>query len=289
MTKISLSAARHLLDLANGETVNHGSFTGKSKTIVSQLIKDGVLDYIPVGKQQRKLFCPKPHNLHQYLHHKFEITSLESYITYLQSKQISRGDAVLATADSKFKKTTIFSGFLVNAYHYLPCALHDQPFLIAPKDGTYTFIHQYQNFRVPNDVTIVGIENYENFRDIDRQHQLFPNIRPLFVWRYLNSNAIADWVKSIPNPYLHFGDYDPKGLQIYCAEFRQKIGPEKCGLLIPDNLDELVFQYSEKDLYLRQQNLIDHLISQNIDEVNQVLHILQKHKKGLAQEALIQA
>ena len=51
--------------------------------------------------------------------------------------------------------------------------MQSKPFTIAPPEGSFVFIADYENFEIPQNVIVVGIENMENFRYIRRQKKLF--------------------------------------------------------------------------------------------------------------------
>jgi hypothetical protein len=284
--KITLSFARLLRSLLNCD-LNAADFSASNKKLLAKFLDDNVLDYRLIGKQQRKVFCPDISNLYKYLHNKFEIPSLDGYIDFLEKEDTQRSDAVRAVADTKFRHAKVFTGFLVNSYDKIMCELHKQTFLITPAAGAFTFITSYRDFQIPVDVTVVVVEGHENFREIARQKYLFDGLTPLFVWRYQNSTAIAEWLKSIPNPYLHFGDFDPKGIHIYLTEFKKKIPAARGQFLIPANLEALFTQHGEKALYEKQKKYIPALHVSNQPELAPLIDMIVKHKKGLAQEILI--
>jgi hypothetical protein len=95
-------------------------------------------------------------------------------------------------------------------------------------------------FRLPNTI-IVGIENAECFASIDKLRYLLPGIHPLFVCRYPQGQGkdLIKWLQSIPNSYLHMGDYDFAGINIYHQEFKKHLG-DWATFFIPDNIDWLL-------------------------------------------------
>jgi hypothetical protein len=285
-TKLTLSFARLLRSLLNGD-INAADFSSSNKKLLARFLEDNVLDYRLIGKQQRKVFCPDADNLSKYLHNKFEIPSLEGYIEFLEKADVQRSDAVRAVADTKFRKTKVFAGFLLNCYDEIMCELHQKPFLIRPVVGAFTFISAYQHFRIPKDVTIIIVEGHENFREIARQKYLFEGLKPLFVWRYQNSTAIAKWMNSISNSYIHFGDFDPKGIHIYLSEFKNKIQGNRGQYLIPPDVESLLIHHGEKELFEKQKKYMPLVRVVSQPGLSLLLDIIIKHKKGLAQEILI--
>ena len=284
---ISISFARLLNELINGEELTRGSFKGGNGKLLEKFMSDGVLDYKPVGTQRKIIYCTNILNLNTYLHHKFEIPSLKIYIDFLQKEETERSEAVIAASDSKIRNVKVFEGFLINTYENMKGVLRGEEIDLRPSQGSFIFISDYKDFIVPTDVTIIGVEGYENFKYINRQKYLFEGMKPLFVWRYQNSSSIANWLNLISNSYLHFGDFDPKGIHIYISEFRNKISPERCGFLVPSGIEELIFKHGEKKLYETQMEYLKNFNFDQYPEIVSLMRILRKLKKGLAQEVLI--
>lgn len=67
------------------------------------------------------------------------------------------------------------------------------------------------------------IEDPSNFRHLQKQRKLFGDIHPLFVSRCPQSKDLIKWLQTIPNRYLHFGDFDFAGLNIYINEFKKHL------------------------------------------------------------------
>ena len=150
----------------------------------------------------------------------FGIESLENYVEDLNREDLSRADAIEISSNSKVKSIRTFKGFLVNCFQPVESNLNETVDY-SPQEGTFTFIYDFENFTPSDNITIVGIENPENFRHIQKQKKLFENIQPLFVSRYPQSKDLVKWLQTIPNNYLHFGDFDFAGLNIYINEFKK--------------------------------------------------------------------
>ncbi|MEO6707066.1 MAG: hypothetical protein ABIN04_14590 [Ginsengibacter sp.] len=124
--------------------------------------------------------------------------------------------------------------------------LNNERIIIEPKEGTFTFIYDYANFIPFNDITIIGIENPENLRHIQKQQKLFKNFRPLFVSRYPQNKDLIRWLVSIDNNYLHFGDFDFAGLNIYWNEYKKHLR-ERASFFLPGNIEELLLKNGNRD------------------------------------------
>jgi len=280
--KLALNIAEKLLQLVEGQKIP----ASKMKyDIVQDLMAEGII-YRP-GKVNSIIQLTDKQQLELYLKNHYEINDLRSYIEAVKNVEATRADLVAVAADSKVKVVRTFKGFLVNSYETINTTLNGEAHIIFPTIGTFNFIYDFEGFIPAPDVTIVGIENPENFRHIEKQQYLFQDIKPLFVSRYPQNQSkdLIKWLQSIPNNYLHFGDFDFAGIGIYLNEFQKYIG-ERANFFVPNNIEELIVNLGSKKRYDVQKINFD---SQQINE-NKVLNlmgIIHKNKKGLDQEGLI--
>ena len=162
------------------------------------------------------------------------------------------------------------------------CRLQGSLTMIQPQEGTFTFIYDYEGFLPNKNVTIVGIENPENFRNIQKHKKLFTNIQPLFVSRYPQSKDLVKWLQTIPNPYLHFGDFDFAGLNIYINEFKRYL-QDKASFFLPDDIERILSTKGNRDNYNNQTIQFDRSKIQE-EKVLTLLGLIENYKKGLEQE-----
>ena len=218
----------------------------------------------------------------------------------------TRAQLVEAFGDSKIRAIRSCPGFPVNVYRPLSVELGpaDQSgkrprILLGPVEGAFTFISDWQNFRIPADVLVVGVENMENFRKVSRQRHLFEGYATpiLFVSRYPQSGDLVAWLKSIPNRYLHFGDFDLAGISIFLTEFRIPIDgtPDSGGrteFFIPDGIEELLEKGSPEryqDQVERFQTLLERLLSlaPHDTRLHHLVSLIHTHRRGYDQEGLL--
>ena len=282
MSKVPLALAEKLLLLLEGESIPASKL---KYTIVDELLAEGIL-YKP-GKLKSTIQLVDQQQLQLYLQNYYAISDLNLYVETLKKEEYSRADLVTISADSKLRNVRTFKGFLVNCNRPISTKLNDELFIIHPQEGSFQFIYDFEKFVPDADVTIVGIENPENFRHITKQQYLFKDIQPLFVSRYPQNQSqdMIKWLQSIPNNYLHFGDFDLAGIGIYINEYKQKLD-YKSSLFIPDNIDYLLSTYGNKSRYDEQKaNFEISLIEEQ--ELLQLIKLIHQHKKGLDQELLI--
>ena len=256
--------------------------------VVQNLIDDGIIIEYRQGRTKTSLSLPQPQQLYDFLHNHYGIGSLQEYIYTCKKEGNTRADLVLASSDSKIRQVRTFKGFLVNTYQPISATLNGKPIIISPTEGIYTFISDFESFVPAPEVTILGIENPENFRHIARQQYLFEGLNPMFVSRYPQSQSrdLISWLQSIPNPYLHFGDYDYAGIGIYLNEYKKHLG-SRASILIPKNLESLIAQYGNRERYDIQKRNFD-TTSITEPEILKLIALLDTHKKGLDQEVFVE-
>ena len=252
---------------------------------VEKMLQDGVLEKRISGKSKSVIFISNPAALQSYLHNHFGVGSLEKYIATYNDTGITRSGAVGISGNSKLKTIRSFKGFLVNSYEPVEAVLNGVAIIIHPTPGSYTFISDYEIFLPDPSIIVVGIENPENFREVQRQRYLFENIKPLFISRYPQSNDAVKWLQNIPNRYLHFGDLDFSGINIFLHEYKKWLN-ERASFFIPPNTSEMLRIYGNRQLYNRQLSLAPDsaLLDENIKALISLLH---QHKMVLEQEIFI--
>ena len=225
--KSTAAQTEKLLRLAKGETLpasmlKDGQF--------EQMVSDGML--IAVTRGSRKSYRARDErSLRSYIAAHFGIRDLEQHHELLREGEAARAEQVRITGDSKAVAHRTFCGFMVNCYDPIPVALAGKSFELLPEEGTFVFIYDFKTFSIPGDIVVVGVENAENFRYIVKQRHLFESTlskdtKLLFVSRYpqQQSRDLMEWLASIPNRYIHFGDLDLAGVHIYLSEYYIHLG-----------------------------------------------------------------
>jgi hypothetical protein len=254
-------------------------------TLANSMIEDGVVTKIQQGKTKAELFVQDVEALFNYLRNLYAINDLAAYVEQYELVQ-ARSESVMLSGNSKLKNTRTFTGFPVNTYTPVTAILNGHTFVITPQVGSSLFIHDFTGFQIPADITVVGIENPENFRCIHKQQYLFDRIQPLFVSRYPQSGDLVQWLLSIDNKYLHFGDLDFAGINIFANEYYQHLG-NRASFFIPPRVQELLPRFGNRDLYNQQLlKAKDPMISSGI---TQLISLIHQHRKGLEQEIFINA
>lgn len=283
--KITIALIDKLIRLRDGETLPASLLKGEW---VEELVRDGVL-ISTSHRSRRTLFAPNANALCKALVAVDErFTDLEFLRATLSSENALRSQQASSSGNSKLVMVRSCPGFPVNSYEPIGCMLNGREFVVNPEEGSFVFVADWQEFKIPEDVIVVGIENMENFRMIRQQRELFVQTigsRPLlFVSRYPQSTDLRSWLQTLPNRYIHFGDFDLAGINIFLTEFNAFLG-NRSSFLIPSDIEERLAKGSIErynDQYQKYKSL-----NTNIQEIQHLIDTINKCHRCYDQEGYI--
>lgn len=204
----------------------------------------------------------------------------------------TRSEQAADTGNSKLVKVRSCPGFPVNSYESIMCSLRSTEYVVNPPEGSFMFIDDWQSFAIPEDVVVVGIENMENFRMIRRQRLFFEHYlkshslssKVLFVSRYPQSTDLRNWLVSIPNLYIHYGDFDLAGIHIFLSEFHRYLGV-RSSFLVPDDIESRIAKGSA--IRYNEQYGRYHSLRCEIPNLQSLIDLINKYHRGYDQEGYI--
>ena len=270
--------------LMAGEQVAGSKLNGN---LLSELIAEELL--LVIARGSRKSYRARDiEALKRYL-----IDKDESFRMLEANAADSRASMAAETGNSKLVSVRSCPGFPINSYEPIECSLHGKPFMVNPQEGSFLFVTDWETFVIPEEVIVMGIENMENFGMIRQQRSFFEDYlkahgmsgKILFVSRYPQSLDLRKWLTSIPNHYIHFGDYDLAGINIFLSEFQQYIGKDRSSFLIPDDI-ELRLKSGSKSRYDEQYNRFKDMKSDS-QEIQHLIELIHQERKGYDQEGYI--
>lgn len=270
--------------LMAGEQVAGSKLNGN---LLSELMAEGLL--LVIARGSRKSYRARDiEALKRYL-----IDKDESFRMLEANTADSRASMAAETGNSKLVSVRSCPGFPINSYEPIECSLHGKPFMVNPQEGSFLFVTDWETFVIPEEVIVMGIENMENFRMIRQQRSFFEDYlkvhgmsgKILFMSRYPQSLDLRKWLTSIPNHYIHFGDYDLAGINIFLSEFQQYIGKDRSSFLIPDDI-ELRLKSGSKSRYDEQYNRFKDMKSDS-QEIQHLIELIHQERKGYDQEGYI--
>lgn len=280
--ELSISFLRCLNRLSQGEELKASDIS--SKSILKKFIDDGLIKERMLSKHRRVYHCPNSQGLSNYLEAQYDILSLESYLHQKESRESDGVQSLEATKSTKSFRERSLQGFFIKAFD--TSVFVDQEEIQPTPDGVELFIHQPEKLKLSPNTLVVGVENPECFVKFKQLRQLFPQKELLVIMRYMSISP-NKWLETIPNSYLHFGDFDPAGISIYIHEYRNKLGSDRCGFFIPDNMEDMLKQFGSTLLYDRQHHQIKTIVPNNYPEIKALIGVMNKYRKGLEQERLL--
>ena len=283
--KITIALINKLLRLRDGDTLPTSQLKGEW---VEEMVRDGVL-ISTSHRSRRTLFAPDADALCKALVSIDErFTDMELLRETLLSEDASRSEQTSATGNSKLVMVRSCPGFPVNSYEQIPCMLNGHEFVVNPAEGSFLFVADWQSFFIPEDMIVIGIENMENFRMIRQQRSFFEQSfglqRLLFVSRYPQSTDLRSWLQTIPNRYVHFGDFDLAGINIFLTEFYKHLG-SRATFFIPQDIEGRLSNGSTERYNVQYQKFKN--ITTNVPEVQQLIGIINKYHRCYDQEGYI--
>ena len=276
--RISKTTVILLKSLVNGESVASSALP---KHIVETLCSEGFLTVRTQGSR-RSFSAIDTKALRNYLSAKY------GNLDGGDDNYHTRAQQAFVSGNSKQVYVRSCPGFPVNSYEPIGCILNGCEFVVAPQEGSFIFVADWKTFVVPEDIVIVGIENMENFRMIRQQRELFEstigNKRLLFVSRYPQSTDLRMWLQTIPNPYIHFGDFDLAGIYIFLTEFYPYLGI-RGSFFIPTDIEERLKNSSIERYNLQYPRF--HGIETDIVSLQNLIDTINRHHRCYDQEGYI--
>lgn len=282
--KLPLVIAEKLQQLSRGEMLQSSKL---NFPVIAELLSEGIL-YKP-NKINDLVQVIDGEELDAFLNKKFSISNLDLYIETLRQGDVLPTRLHSQPLDPEVKSKRMFKGFLVNCYEPISTTLNGKNFIIYPVEGTFRFIYDFENFTPDPSVTIVGVENPVNFRYVEKQKDLFKSIKPMFVCSFSQSpdSDITKWLMTVPNTYLHFGDFNFEGIGCYLNQFKAQLG-DRATFYIPKNIESILKTYGSRNLY-DVQKLNFQIASIDQDSILKLIELIHHYKKGLDQAFLIKS
>jgi len=289
---ITVALIDKLLRLRNSESLPSSSLRGEW---VEELLRDGVLVSRSHGSR-RVLMASQPLALERALASVDERLGDLERMRVLLTDETSRASMAAESGNSKLVSVRSCPGFMVNSYEDIPCKLNGADFVVNPVEGSMLFIADWEHFEIPEDVIVVGIENMENFRKVRQQRVFFEReigccyscensySKLLFVSRYPQSTDLRQWLSRIPNRYIHFGDFDLAGINIFLTEFHQYIG-DRASFLIPSDIEHRL-QNGSVERYNNQYVRLKDLHS-DMMELQSLIEMINRYRRAYDQEGYI--
>jgi len=282
--KINKKDFLNIKTLLKDRTITEGKFSNKE--IVSQLKLNGSVEdgkktpkirYINLLKEENVFLFFK--NNSYYIDSKDEI---DIYIEEILDSKPSRDKVQKWHNSSKAKDSKSLKGLYISSLNPIDIKLNDKVVKIIPNNGLGYFLFYTQKIELFESTIIVGIENYQVVWFAKKYKQFFENDNILFV---VINPYMLEWIGSLENEYIHFGDYDLAGINIYLNKIVPKFKKsQKYSMFIPENIEHLIKEYGDYELYEKQKQYKD-LITED-SKINDLVKNIRTNKKSIEQEGL---
>ena len=281
-----------LAALRSGETVPFSRFP---EDWAEEMLAEGCLSSIVHGSRKS-----------------LKVRSLRAFDVFLRSKNLqpeqldetlevlsepkTRAAQVQMLGDSKAIAVRSCPGFPVNVIAPLSVRLGERKLLLCPCPGSFLYISDFLDLWIPRDAIVVGVENMENFRLPERQTEVWNQIRDqygdggvppvLLVSRYPQSKDLITWLQAIPNPYVHFGDFDLAGIHIYLTEFYRHLG-DRASFYVPDDIEVRLESSGSRERYNTQFQRFGKMEVTDT-RVLPLIQLIHRYQRGYDQEGYIE-
>jgi hypothetical protein len=237
----------------------------------------GSIKYIELNKEENIFLFLQNYN--------YNISSLEQIDAYIEdmfSKNVPRDIIQKYNNNTKAKISKSLHGLYVSSLEKLDIILNSENISILPNDGLGYFFFASQKVELFEDTVVVGVENYQVVWFAKRYANFFKQENVLFV---VTTPYMLEWISDLENEYIHFGDFDLAGVNIYLNKVVPRLlKSKKYSMFIPSNIEELIEKHGNTQLYESQKQYKD--LHSKSDEVNDLIKIINKFKKGFEQEVL---
>jgi len=282
--KINKRDFLNLKVLLEEKTITQGKFINK-KIIEGLKLNGSVCD----GKKSAKvryINLLKAENIFIFLKNSsFNIESIEDidrYIDEVYDNKPSRDTIQKWHNNGKAVDSKSLRGLYISSLNSVNIKVNNELVTIIPNSGIGYFLFYTQKVGLDKDTIVVGIENYQVVWFAKKYQEFFQSSKILFV---VINPYMLEWIKSIENEYIHFGDYDLAGISIYLDKIIPRLlKSKKYSMFIPENIEELIQKHGDTQLY-KQQIESKHLTVKD-KKIESLIKIIDKYKKGIEQEGL---
>lgn len=296
MSKIKLTQGtiRNIRDLLDKKTVPSSRMKGEWVRICKE---EKAIEHVTKGKTKGYFRLNSRVLFINILCRYNEIFSNEEWEKLLEANQI---DQAKITGNSKLNKQEVMNGFYLNTYDKFPCRVMGKeiPFLQFP-EGLPGYIMDWRSFSIPSDVLVIIAENMLNVAMVRGQKRLFDSLlkddeKSILVVAYYTPNskeerrskALCNWIESIPNRIVHFGDFDLPGINIYLTNYKP-ICKDRISFLIPDDIEQRIKEHGSPKRFNDHLDYVGRVDAGNDLKLKWLIDTITKYRKGYDHQGYI--
>ncbi len=281
--KLNLKDAKNLMLIQNKITVKKSSFNKNFKKIVEQMRDLGALKEVKISRNSFEISLGDREAYLMYLSTYFKINQLENYIKALETTSPTRAELSNLGVSTKLKSVNPKSGLHINSPDNIIIMINNRKVTLSFPQGCALFVHKDAAIKIAADILIVGVENFENISGTLQDRNILPNQKIIFMER---SKALQEFLKTVNNDFLYYGDIDKAGIFIFQTEY-ENVAKGKTSFFIPPDIENVIKKRGISNLYKIHQKKYKNLIA-NSKEIKILLKLMDKYKKTVEQETFLQ-
>ncbi len=284
INKNDFKSLKELLEI--GE-VTEGRFVNKQiVTKLSTQTGNGAVEVIRKSAKRKVIYLIKEENIFLFLKdNNYLLNSLDDIERYIQTmfkSDISRDTIQELNSSTKAKESKSLRGLYISSLQPMDIMLNNKTINIAPFNGLGYFLFHTEKIELSEDTIVVGVENYQVIWFAKKYKAFFKKKKVLFVVR---NSFMREWIGTLENEYIHFGDFDLAGINIYLNEIVPRLQKsKKYSMFIPKNIQTLICEKGNRELYEKQTQYKNIVVEDK--EIKELRDLIVKYKKVVEQEGL---
>lgn len=220
----------------------------------------------------------------------YKVNCIEDLDYFMEEKEPKSRDEIADNySHTKRVESKSFNGLMISVFDKLEVIYNEKKQYFYPLEGSGLFLHYSSKLQLDDDVIVVGVENPQVVWNIDKYKHLFnKEKRYLFlcISEYKTTYQYA-WLESFSGEYIHFGDFDLAGINIYLNTIVPKLKNCKSHFyLIPDDIYKKIKKRNYQKDYSNQTRYLN-IESKSEPKLQELISFIKDTKLTFEQEMLI--
>jgi hypothetical protein len=220
----------------------------------------------------------------------YKVNSIEDLDYFIKQNENPKSRDEIADNYSHTKRveSKSFNGLMINVLDKLEVTCNDKKQYFYAMEGMGLFIHYTSKLQLDDEVIVVGVENPQVVWYINKYKHLFNKEKKylfLCISEYKTTYQYK-WLESFFGEYLHFGDFDLAGINIYLNTIVPKLKNCKShSYLIPDDIYEKIKKRNYQKDYSNQTRYLN-IESKFEPKLQELISFIKDTKSTFEQEML---
>lgn len=220
----------------------------------------------------------------------YKVNSIEDLDYFIKENENPKSRDEIADNYSHTKRveSKSFNGLMINVLDKLEVTSNDKKQYFYAMEGMGLFIHYTSKLQLDDNVIVVGVENPQVVWYINKYKHLFNKEKKYLFLCISEYKTIYQykWLESFVGDYLHFGDFDLAGINIYLNTIVPKLKNCKShSYLIPDDIYEKIKKRNYQKDYSKQTRYLK-IESKFEPKLQELISFIKDTKSTFEQEML---